>query len=592
MFCKFSVPIAAVPGKTVILKKQGAKYHYVLLEISRKYDDKKKFTSAKRILIGRVCEEDESLMHPNDEFLKRFPEFKVPEDYDNSPRSCCLQIGTYIVIKKIIEERQLDEIVKKRFGDDAGLFCDLASYFIVDEDNAGQYYPDYAFKHPLFSKEMRICSDSKVSRAYKNCTKDQIIAFLDDWNKKKDHRQRIYISYDSTNKNCQAGDIDILEYGHAKDDRNIPIYNIAIAFDKNNKEPLFYEEYPGSICDVAQLKYLIDKVKAYNYKHIGFVLDRGYFSKDNIRYMDANGYQFIIMVKGCKRLVSSFIMENEGSFEADRDFHIPATPIYGKTIEAPLYSGDKIRYFHLYYNPQKNARERLKLESKIDTMKAALDEMIGKKLSNKDLFDKYFSLTLNDDNILITFEERKDVTSAELKQCGHFCIVSSEKMDATEAYFLYKGRDPSEKLFRADKTFLGSRSPRVQSKESLSTKNWLEFFALIIRNRMFNLLKDEMVRLQMKKNFLTVPAAIKELEKIEMVRINDGTYQLDHALTKTQKIILQAFGIDAEDIKAEAKLIADTLAATEKSETIESEDDDAEDEIDEEFGEEDFEGEY
>ena len=36
------------------------------------------------------------------------------------------------------------------------------------------------------------------------------------------------------------------------------------------------------------------------YKQIGFVLDRGYFSKDNIRYMEENGFSFIIMVKGCR----------------------------------------------------------------------------------------------------------------------------------------------------------------------------------------------------------------------------------------------------------------------------------------------------
>ena len=34
------------------------------------------------------------------------------------------------------------------------------------------------------------------------------------------HKNRIYISYDSTNKNCQAGDIDLAEFGHAKDDKS------------------------------------------------------------------------------------------------------------------------------------------------------------------------------------------------------------------------------------------------------------------------------------------------------------------------------------------------------------------------------------
>ena len=47
-----------------------------------------------------------------------------------------------------------------------------------------------------------------------------------------------------------------------------------------------------------------------------------------------------------------------------------------------------------------------------------------------------------------------------------------------------------------------------------------------------------------KYNYMTVPAAIRELEKIEMIKYGTGDYQLDHALTKTQKTILKSFGID------------------------------------------------
>ena len=63
----------------------------------------------------------------------------------------------------------------------------------------------------------------------------------------------IYISYDSTNKNCQAGDVDIVEFGKAKDEKRFPIFNLALVFDKTNRIPLLYEEYPGSINDVSQL---------------------------------------------------------------------------------------------------------------------------------------------------------------------------------------------------------------------------------------------------------------------------------------------------------------------------------------------------
>lgn len=44
---------------------------------------------------------------------------------------------------------------------------------------------------------------------------------------------------------------------------------------------------------------------------------------------------------------------------------------------------------------------------------------------------------------------------------------------------------------------------------------------------------------------MNVPATIKELEKIEMIRQTDGEYRLDHAVTATQKTILKAFKMDA-----------------------------------------------
>ena len=42
---------------------------------------------------------------------------------------------------------------------------------------------------------------------------------------------------------------------------------------------------------------------------------------------------------------------------------------------------------------------------------------------------------------------------------------------------------------------------------------------------------------------MNVPKAIRELEKIEMVRRNNS-YRLDHAVTKKQKTILQFFGLE------------------------------------------------
>lgn len=262
---------------------------------------------------------------------------------------------------------------------------------------------------------MHIYSDSKISDFFSGVTDDQRVGFLNEWNEKRDHREKIYISYDSTNKNCQAGELEMVEFGHPKDNRELPVFNYSIAYDTGNREPLFYEQYPGSIVDVSQLQYMLEKVKGYGYKRAGFILDRGYFSKENIQYMDECGYDFVVMVKGMASFVKALVLENKGRF--------------------------------------------------------------------------------------------------------------------------------------------------------------VEFVALVIRSRIYTKLKDEEEKLEKRPNYMTVPAAIRELEKIEMIRQADGRYRLDHALTAVQKTFLKAFQMDSNYIRKQSEELSRKLEENKKEEGLEEDTD-------------------
>ena len=133
-----------------------------------------------------------------------------------------------------------------------------------------------------------------------------------------------------------------------------------------------------------------------------------------------------------------------------------------------------------------------------------------------------------------------------------------------KAIELYKSRDASEKLFRADKSYLGNKSFRVYTDESVSAKVFIEFVALIVRSRFDTMSKDETERLESRQNYMNVPAAIRELEKIEMIRGMDKVYRLDHAITATQKTILKAFGIGVPYIKEQVARISERARIAEE----------------------------
>lgn len=111
-------------------------------------------------------------MYPNINFLKYFPKAKFPEMNEKSDRNACLRIGALIVVHKIIAEYHLDEMINRLIGKDMGLFLDMAAYFIVTENNAGQYYSDYAYNHPLFIRRMKLYNDAKVSSFINGITRD------------------------------------------------------------------------------------------------------------------------------------------------------------------------------------------------------------------------------------------------------------------------------------------------------------------------------------------------------------------------------------------------------------------------------------
>lgn len=562
MYQKYTVKIPEI--ETGITKKTIKGTTYVYYTYGRTYISEKKYSQGKDTSIGKVDPGDDTMMYPNANFLRFFPD-SIPEEGKPPERSGCLRIGTFVVVRKILQEYKLDEIIDALIGRDSGLFLDLAAYTLVTEGNVAQYYPEYAFNHPLFTEGMHVYSDSKVCDFLKGITPDQIIVFQNTWNEKQDHREKIYISYDSTNKNGQAGDLECVEFGHPNQDDGKPVFGYSVAYNNTNSAPLFYEEYPGSITDVSRLQIMLEKAKGYGYHEVGFILDRGYFSRENIRYMDKNGFDFIIMMKGMKTLVHEIVTANKGKFEDDYSKNIRGYKVYGMTVHQKLFPSDeKDRYFHIYYSDSKKASEKDELTGKIARLAKYFKKHQNQAIHFDRALEHYFDLIYwhegKKDEKFMYAREKTDDINREISFCGYFVIITSSEMSASKTLELYKNRDVSEKLFRADKSFLGNRTMRAHMNETEDGRIFVEFVALIVRNRIYHQLIEQEKKNDKKENYMTVPAAIRELEKIEIIRQSDHRYRLNYAVTATQKEILKAFGINEINIKKWANEISDKLS--------------------------------
>ncbi len=580
-----SVPIPALGNGISIKKIRGNSYVYYNSEF--KYDKDKKKTSPQSKSIGRVKENEPDRMYPNDNYRLFFPseaklydeddvdsddDFEDFEDFENEDvertitythREWITRVGCFIVINEIVKRLHLDIILKNILGVLFTLFLDIASYMIVNEDNTGWHYPSYGKYHALFREDMRVVSDATVSRLYQNISESASIEFLDEWNKDQDHSHKIYITHDSTNKGCQAGEVDMADFGNAKDDRTKPIINYAIAYDLTNQVPLLYEYYPGCINDVSQLESTINLLKQYHYSKIAFIIDRGYFSWGNIQLMDKNSFDFIIMVKGMRTLVHELVTAVRDTFETITKNYVRKYNVYGTTVKGHLCEKDKKdRYFHIYFDSIDAAFEQKRIHEKIDAALRSCEKKIGKTIKLDKDVTKYINITLDDNGKLQSYSLNEEVIQDEIEHAGYFVLISSEELTALEALTIYKSRDASEKLFRADKSYLGNSSERTHSSVSTTAKMFLSFVALIIRNEMYVMLQKYTELKGVRRDYLTVEGAIDLLDDVSIVRTSEYEYKLSHPLTKKQKQIFAAFGITPTAAKQRALAIGDRLHAS------------------------------
>lgn len=524
---------------------------YVQVTAEKRYDKVKKFNVDKRVCIGRMV--DDEYMVPNDKFATYFPDL-LPVD---KPPVCSdvLKIGNYVLFSSIMKNLRLDQLIDEVYEEDADLLKDVLSYLIIEENSALQHFDHYGFDHPVFSEH--VYSDNRISEILHRISIYKHDLFLEKWNELHKDTEDIYISYDSTNMNSAAEGAQLLAYGNSKDKgSDLPQINVSIGFDQNNLTPLFYEVYPGNVIDNTQCELMVDKVRRYGYKKIGFVIDRGYFSIENIKYFIENGYEYMIMAKLNATFVQDAFHEAQYGLRLNPSYYLAEHEVSGMTVKRPFTKEFlKDQYMHVYYDDVRASLERRALSNKFNKLEENLQELTAKKTTRKfevKKYEKYYALQYHGD-YLIGYKRKESAIKEKLDTCGYFVLITSKEMSAAEALSHYRYRDTSEKLFLTDKTFLDADVLRAHTDETIESRQMIQFLALIVRDEIF---KNTKKLKQTDRKIYTVPAVLRELEKVIITKDGKGRYRLRYALTKTQKTIFDQFNIKEKELKNAAMHIA------------------------------------
>lgn len=224
------------------------------------------------------------------------------------------------------------------------------------------------------------------------------------------------------------------------------------------------------------------------YKKVNIVLDRGFYSRDNINKLYKNHQKFVIGVKLGLKYVKEVLDEERENLKLWSNLQTQFGA-YGlcKKIkwdyeqERP-YKGDVLKdksraYLLLFYNPEKATKDQTDFNEYLTSLYNDLKENKRREYRLKD-YDKFFEVTKTP-KCGYKIKAKEDVMLETAKNYGYFALLSNEISDPFEALSLYRSKDIIEKGFGNLKERLNFRRMQVSSELSLNGKFFVEFVALI-----------------------------------------------------------------------------------------------------------------
>lgn len=507
-------------------KKDGAKYVYFT---TASYRDKNGHPTNKRTAIGKLDEESGMLI-PNNNYYKFFPDTSV----NFSPNSI-QDFGSIYLIDHILKKLNITDFLVDAFGHKLARNIELIASYMCLDSSVMFYLEDFCTSN--FIRDNIILTSSKASTIFDSITHDDKMNFFKKWVKHIGENE--YIAYDVTSISSYSKGQEDVEFGYNRDKEKLPQINLGMYFGEDTGLPIFYTKYAGSILDKSYLKYMMLYNEELDIKNVNYVMDKGFYTKDNIQYMKSKEYPFIMCVSN-KLITSNKLLNKYESSISSYSNYIKDMDVYGVRDSVSTY-GVKTDV-HIYYDEDKARIQKKDLYAKIEKYDFELGQLKSLTKRQYKLYNKYFDITTNDDG---TFTYKKSSLKIDQlsKRNGYFILISTlENKNSEEILNLYRRKDKVEKNFDNLKNYLDFKRLRTHKDSSTEGKIFVGFIALIIKSYMEYKLKS-----YFSENNSTIEKVFRELQKIKLIRINNGQ-SLMAPLTSKQKKILKEFDITESDI--------------------------------------------
>ena len=502
--------------------------HTYVYEVTSYWDAKKKQARQKRVYIGRKDPKTGEIVDTKRESSK-------PID--------SLSFGTVCLLKHISKQIKLTDVLAKIFPEQYKQFLHLASFKVA----TGEPFYLYNYWHETqFLRRESSLEPQRISELLASLGGDDrsIEKFFSAWIKQNNKGSAVM--FDITSVSSYSENNNLLEYGYNRDKEQIPQINLGVISRHSEKYnlPLVYRIYPGSVNDVVTLSNITRMVKEYGLELDSFVLDRGFYSQENLSQMQKNHLKWLIPLPFRLILTRELLMEIEEEINSPlNSFSYNNTQIYNHT-KRKIHIADIPCTAHIYLDKARQVKEEESLMQKILDFESLFSKKIFKSMKQA---KEYLDETLKSQKRFFSIRKTKGQfylkrnpteINADRRLLGKFVICTNNMSYSKEQVLaLYRSKDGIEKIFQSFKQELGDRRNRTKSEATMRGSIFISFLALIITTHISKTMADNDLFRKFSKSEL-----FKTLNKLKVFKLANE-HSLLSEITAKQKEIFSAFNI-------------------------------------------------
>ena len=492
------------------------KNEQVYLYESRSYWDKeKKAPRTKMVYIGKEDPATKEIIPAGKKWTP-----KASRDY-----------GNIFLLGKISSQIGLTEILKGSFPDE---WEKLISCVFFEVSEGKPLYLCGTWLENTYTDMLDGLPSQRVSELLKSVGENlpARLEFSRLWTEKRGEDE--FVVFDITSISSYSKLIESVEWGYNRDIEKLPQINLGMVFGQPSLLPLFYSLYQGSIRDVSTLKNILEFLSDFKVKNVTFLLDKGFYSTENLIGMRKKGLQFItplpFTVKQAEELIEKH--ENEIS-DVSNALRVNKQILYCVKDKITIENYRLNAYIYFDKRKRLEGEERLieriiEAEEKVQDRHFQDREAVGKYLSQHaaDL-EKVFDIR----KVKGSFALRRDTGRIDkvINQMGYVIILSSRSLNPRQIILLYRNKDCVEKCFDNMKNELSTTRLRVHSTESMEGRLFITFISLILSSWIHKTMREK----ALSKKY-TLEEIMYELKKLKVIQLQNQRKVLTE-ITKTQK---------------------------------------------------------